>query len=57
VRSLISRGRRRSWLSQWSVDRSNADGVTHIKRVTVPTIFVENSADDGVPRYVCVCVC
>ena len=40
----------RSWISQWSVQRSNADGVKHIRRVTVPTIFIENSADDGVPR-------
>ena len=38
-----------SWLSQWSYDRSNADGVEHAARVTVPTFVLENSADDGVP--------
>lgn len=37
----------RSWLSQWSLDDSNADGPRHAAHVTVPTLVVENSADDA----------
>lgn len=37
----------RSWLSQWSWDRSNADGVRAAARVTAPMLVVENSADDA----------
>lgn len=40
----------RSWLSQWSIDRSQATGRTtapYIKRI--PVLQVENGADDGVP--------
>ncbi|MDH3232738.1 MAG: lysophospholipase [Alphaproteobacteria bacterium] len=37
----------RSWLSQWSYDLSNADGPESAKRITVPALMIENSADDG----------
>jgi hypothetical protein len=37
----------RSWLSQWSWDKSNADGVRAAARVTAPMLVVENSADDA----------
>jgi len=37
----------RSWLSQWSYDRSNADGPASAARISVPVLVVENSADDG----------
>jgi pimeloyl-ACP methyl ester carboxylesterase len=47
-------GRRPGWcmmgdprLSQWSFDRSNADGPASAARVTVPVLVVENGADDG----------
>ena len=39
----------RSWLSQWSIDDSNADGPTHLARISVPVLVVGNSDDDGVP--------
>ncbi len=38
----------RSWLSQYSYDLSNADGVRSAAAVTLPVCLVENSADDGV---------
>ncbi|MCW5774633.1 MAG: trypsin-like serine protease, partial [Rhodospirillaceae bacterium] len=37
----------RSWLSQWSYDRSNADGPASAARICVPALVIENSADDG----------
>ena len=37
----------RSWLSQWSFDRSNADGARCGPRITVPVLVVGNSADDA----------
>ncbi len=37
----------RSWLSQWSYDRSNADGPASAARISVPVLVIENSADDG----------
>lgn len=37
----------RSWLSQWSYDRSNADGIRSAARVTAPMLVIENSADDA----------
>lgn len=36
----------RSWLSQWSFDRSNADGVRNLSRVSVPILVLGNSADN-----------
>ena len=41
----------RSWLSQWSIQDSNADGVANAASVTVPFLAIENSADDAVPTY------
>lgn len=37
----------RSWLSQWSHDRSNADGVACGRRISVPVLVIGNSADDA----------
>jgi pimeloyl-ACP methyl ester carboxylesterase len=37
----------RSWLSQWSHDLSNADGVACGLRISVPVLVVGNSADDA----------
>ena len=35
----------RSWLSQWSLDASRADGEGNVSRTHVPTMVVQNSAD------------
>ena len=40
----------RSWLSQWSIDHSRADGETCAREVTVPLLAIEHSADDAVPQ-------
>jgi len=40
----------RAWLSQWSIDDSNADGAKCARSITVPFLAVENSADDAVPQ-------
>lgn len=37
----------RSWMSQWSFDKSNADGIRCAQHVTIPAFVLENSADDG----------
>ncbi len=37
----------RSWLSQWSYDDSNADGVKSLAAVSVPVLIVGNLADDA----------
>lgn len=40
----------RSWLSQWSIDRSNANGEPSAARIKrTPVLQVDNEADDGVP--------
>jgi len=40
----------RSWLSQWSYDRSQAKGVDGAHRITqTPVLQIENQADDAVP--------
>jgi pimeloyl-ACP methyl ester carboxylesterase len=42
----------RSWLSQWSLARTNADGVRAIARVSVPVLVVSFTADQGAfPSY------
>jgi dienelactone hydrolase len=41
----------RAWLSQWSYDRSNADGPASAARISVPVLVLENSADDGCLPY------
>jgi alpha/beta superfamily hydrolase len=40
----------RAWLSQWSIDDSNADGPKCAASITVPLLAIENSADDAVPQ-------
>ncbi|MFN0161799.1 MAG: alpha/beta hydrolase [Burkholderiales bacterium] len=40
----------RSWLSQWSLDDSNANGETAATGIHVPFLAIENSADDAVPQ-------
>jgi pimeloyl-ACP methyl ester carboxylesterase len=37
----------RSWLSQWSFDDSNADGVKALSKVSVPVLVIGNLADDA----------
>lgn len=39
----------RSWLSQWSLDDAQVDGVEGAKRVSVPVLILENTADDACP--------
>jgi alpha-beta hydrolase superfamily lysophospholipase len=39
-----------SWLSQWSIDDSRANGVLCASRISVPLLAIENSADDAVPQ-------
>lgn len=43
----------RSWLSQWSIDDTNAEGTANAARISAPLLFIENSADDAVPQYHC----
>jgi len=40
----------RSWLSQWSIDDSHADGQRCAGRISAPLLAIENSADDAVPQ-------
>jgi len=40
----------RAWLSQWSIDDSNADGARCARSISVPFLAIENSADDAVPQ-------
>lgn len=37
----------RGWMSQWSYDLSNANGVTQAARITVPALVIGNTADDA----------
>ncbi|RLP53521.1 MAG: alpha/beta fold hydrolase [Ketobacter sp.] len=37
----------RGWLSQWSYDDSNANGLTCAETITVPTLVIGNTADDA----------
>ena len=37
----------RSWLSQWSYDLSNGDGLNCAARISGPLLVIENSADDA----------
>lgn len=43
----------RAWLSQWSIDDTNGEGVANAARISAPLLFIENSADDAVPQYHC----
>ncbi|NOX52344.1 MAG: alpha/beta hydrolase [Gammaproteobacteria bacterium] len=38
----------RSWLSQWSYDDANGDGLASAGRITVPVLVLGNTADDGI---------
>lgn len=40
----------RSWLSQWSVEDSRADGLACAASMQVPLLVIENGADDAVPQ-------
>jgi len=40
----------RAWLSQWSIDDTNADGARCAQGISVPFLAIENSADDAVPQ-------
>ena len=40
----------RAWLSQWSIDDTNAEGERCAAHVTVPLLAIENTADDAVPQ-------
>jgi len=40
----------RSWLSQWSLDDSCGNGLEGAKRMRVPLLVIENSADDAAPQ-------
>ncbi|MDD2924337.1 alpha/beta hydrolase [Rhodoferax sp.] len=40
----------RSWMSQWSIDHSRADGETCASQINVPLLAIEHSADDAVPQ-------
>lgn len=37
----------RSWLSQWSYDESNANGVDDAANMSLPTLVISNTADDA----------
>ncbi len=37
----------RSWMSQWSYDYSNADGLRAAAQITIPALVVGNTADDA----------
>lgn len=39
----------RAWLSQWSIDDTNAHALKHAPNIDVPLLAIENSADDAVP--------
>lgn len=40
----------RSWLSQWSIDDTRANGLLCAPKITVPFLAIENGADDGAPQ-------
>jgi hypothetical protein len=40
----------RAWLSQWSIDDTQARALANAPHVTVPLLVIENSADDAVPQ-------
>ncbi len=39
----------RSWLSQWSYEDSNGDGIGCARNTSVPTLVIGNTADDAIP--------
>ena len=40
----------RAWLSQWSLDDTNASGLKCVTQISVPFLAIENTADDAVPQ-------
>ncbi|MBN9428598.1 MAG: alpha/beta fold hydrolase [Burkholderiales bacterium] len=40
----------RSWLSQWSIDDSQGNGLQCATRMRAPLLVIENGADDAVPQ-------
>ncbi len=40
----------RAWLSQWSIDDTQARALDNAPSITVPLLAIENSADDAVPQ-------
>ena len=40
----------RAWLSQWSIDDTNARALVNAPDISVPLLAIENSADDAVPQ-------
>lgn len=40
----------RAWLSQWSIEDSNADAERCAARIIAPLLAIENTADDAVPQ-------
>jgi hypothetical protein len=40
----------RAWLSQWSIDDTNARALASAPQLSVPLLAIENSADDAVPQ-------
>jgi pimeloyl-ACP methyl ester carboxylesterase len=40
----------RAWLSQWSIDDTNARALMNAPSIHVPVLVIENSADDAVPQ-------
>jgi dienelactone hydrolase len=41
----------RGWLSQWSIDDTNALATKHAPNISVPILAIENTADDAVPGW------
>ncbi len=39
----------RGWLSQWSIDDTNAHALRHAPHIRVPLLVLENTADEAVP--------
>ena len=40
----------RAWLSQWSIDDTQARALANAPHISVPVLAIENSADDAVPQ-------
>ncbi len=40
----------RSWLSQWSIDDTRANGLLCAPQISVPFLAIENGGDDGAPQ-------
>jgi hypothetical protein len=40
----------RAWLSQWSIDDTQARALMNAPHISVPLLAIENSADDAVPQ-------